>query len=180
MNPLRPFVQQSPDCSDSRSRLSGLLAAVREAGVPLAFDPNYRPRLWEDAATARLWIDRAARMAGTILPTHENGSALFGDADSAATRARYVAAGIGEVVVKDGINPTLFSAGTDSGALAVPGPVRSLDTTGAGDAFNGAYLAARLAGQGAPAAIAAGQAVAGLVVQRPGALVAMAELAAQG
>ena len=44
-----------------------------------------------------------------------------------------------------------------------------MDTTGAGDAFTAAWLAARRAGEGAEAALRAACALAATVVTRPGA-----------
>ena len=46
-----------------------------------------------------------------------------------------------------------------------------VDTSGAGDSFNGAYLAARLSGLAPRAAAEAGLALAAQVVGRPGAIV---------
>ena len=62
------------------------------------------------------------------------------------TASRLQAASVGEIVVKDGADPALVVAGgaeTDVPALRVSDAV---DTTGAGDSFNGGYLTARLAG----------------------------------
>ncbi|MFZ9948762.1 MAG: PfkB family carbohydrate kinase [Gemmobacter sp.] len=63
------------------------------------------------------------------------------------------------------------------GQVAVPPAPRVVDTTGAGDAFNGAVLAAMMQGQGTEAAIAAGQRVAAVVIGQRGALVEAAALA---
>jgi 2-dehydro-3-deoxygluconokinase len=49
--------------------------------------------------------------------------------------------------------------------------VKVVDTSGAGDSFNGAYLAARLRGQDAMEAAKAGLAMAAKVVAQPGAII---------
>jgi 2-dehydro-3-deoxygluconokinase len=49
--------------------------------------------------------------------------------------------------------------------------VKVVDTSGAGDSFNGAYLAARLHGQGAMEAAKAGLVMAAKVVAQPGAII---------
>ena len=57
--------------------------------------------------------------------------------------------------------------------LAVPGLAveRVVDTTAAGDSFNGAYLAARLRGETPEQAAARGCALAARVIQHPGAII---------
>lgn len=47
-----------------REALVALARSVREADGLVAFDGNYRPRLWEDAATAARWRDRAIAASG--------------------------------------------------------------------------------------------------------------------
>jgi len=111
-----------------------------------------------------------------LLPTFDDDKALFGDANRKATAARYLAAGACEVVVKDGARPALVAGGGETGdvpALSVGEPV---DATGAGDSFNGAYLAARLRDCPVAEAAAAGHAVAGQVIRHRGALIPMGEV----
>ena len=65
-------------------------------------------------------------------------------------------------------------AGPDGGAVieVAAQPVANVvDTTAAGDAFNGGYLAARIAGLPIDAAVGHGHAVAGAVVQHRGAII---------
>jgi len=161
-----------------RAALLAALGARGQRGFRVAFDPNLRPVLWEDAATLRATIEAAARRADILLPTHGDEALAFGDADAAATAARYAALGCPEVVVKDGTAPTLWRAGDGRGSRPVTPAARVVDTTGAGDAFGGAYLARRLAGDGPAAAVALAQRVAAAVVGHRGALAPAAALRA--
>jgi 2-dehydro-3-deoxygluconokinase len=53
----------------------------------------------------------------------------------------------------------------------VPRRLVPVDTTGAGDAFNAAYLSARLAGHGPEAAARAAHVLAGVVILQKGAII---------
>lgn len=146
-----------------------MLAAL--AGRRVVFDPNIRPRLWESPEALRQTLTRAAALSRIVLPSFDDEAAAFGDADPAATATRYAAAGAAEVVVKNGTGALTLCQ--DGVTLNIPtlAPVTPTDTTGAGDSFNAGYLASRLSGALPAAAAAAGQRLAALVVQHPGALV---------
>jgi 2-dehydro-3-deoxygluconokinase len=149
-----------------------LMEAIGERGsrpFRVAFDPNIRPRLWPDLATAARAVRRMASLSDILLPTHDDEAIAFGDADAAATVARYRALGVPEVVVKDGTRPTRFDCKGESGMCDVA-PALAVDTTGAGDSFNGAYLAARLGGATVAEAVAQAQRVSAAVVGQRGAL----------
>lgn len=153
-----------------RRTLLAAIASARAAGARIAFDPNYRPRLWPSVDAARAAITQALAVADISLPTFPDEQALFGDATPADTAARLMAAGVSEIVVKDGADPAL--AAWDGRLEIVPAvPVETpVDTTGAGDSFNGGYLAARLAGDAPDVAVRRAHAVAAAVVQVRGAL----------
>lgn len=145
-----------------------LLSAL--AGRRVVFDPNLRPRLWEDMPTLRQTVTAAAAIAEICLPSFDDEHAIFGDPSSRATADRYARSGAREVVVKNGTGPLeLLSDGTAWSSPA-PKPVVPVDTTGAGDSFNAGYMAARLSGSDMAQAVLAGQTLAGQVVQHPGAL----------
>jgi 2-dehydro-3-deoxygluconokinase len=133
----------------------------------VAFDGNYRARLWESEAAARLWRDRAIAEADIGLPTLEDEQALGAAPDAAKVAAHWRALGCGEVVVKLGADGCLLPDGTPCPPPQVLQPV---DTSGAGDAFDAGYLGARLGGAAPGAAALAGHALAGWVVMRPGAI----------
>lgn len=160
-----------------RAALLDALAAARRAGCRIAFDPNIRPRLWQDPEVMRHTITEAARISDILLPSFDDESQWFGDTDTSATRRRYAALGVTEVVVKNGAAPPcIWQAGGQEAHPALP-PVQPLDTTGAGDAFNGGYIAARLNGAAPGAAALLAHALAARVVRHPGALLPQAEAA---
>jgi 2-dehydro-3-deoxygluconokinase len=156
---------------DSRERLLALLARLRDDGTRIAFDTNYRPRLWPDRDAARETVTRTFRLTDIALPTFDDEAALFGDPDPEATAARLHGLGVAEVVVKCGGDPCLLSL--EERQARVPGETvaRPVDTTAAGDSFNAAYLAARLTGASAEDAARAGHRLAARVIATRGAII---------
>jgi 2-dehydro-3-deoxygluconokinase len=153
----------------ARETLLTTVAKARAAGSLVAFDPNYRPRLWRRHEEAQAAILDALAVTDIVLPTFPDEQMLFGDAAPQATANR-LGKLVGEVVVKNGEEPALI---VENGTLRpvpavhVASPV---DTTGAGDSFNGGYLAARLAGHAPAGAVLRAHRVAAAVVQVRGAL----------
>jgi 2-dehydro-3-deoxygluconokinase len=154
-------------------RLAEALGAARSAGALVAMDGNYRPRGWGgDAARARATMERFWRLASIALPTFDDEAALWGDRDAAETVRRLSRLGLGEIVLKRGADSAVVRASDGSlHNVPVPTPIVPLDTTAAGDSFNAAYLAARLAGRPPDGAALLGHRLAGIVIVHRGAIV---------
>lgn len=152
---------------EGRAALLALARRVRERGGKVAFDGNYRPRLWPDADAARAARDAAIALASIGLPTLEDEGMLSGEGDAAAVAAHWEGLGCAETVVKLGAQGCRLP---DGSTIPPPQVLSPVDTSGAGDAFNAGYLSARLRGQDPAAAALAGHALAGWTVMRPGAI----------
>ncbi|MFY9351338.1 MAG: sugar kinase [Sphingobium sp.] len=149
-----------------REALLALCVRVRARGGRIAFDGNYRPRLWEDAATARHWRDRAIALCDIGLPTLAD-EVEMGEADDAADAARRWGAGEGrEIIVKLGGDGCLVN----EALVPIPQVLAVVDSSGAGDAFNAGYLHARLSGGSPHDAALAGHRLAGWNIGRRGAI----------
>ena len=155
----------------SLDRFAEALTRARAAGACIAMDGNYRPRGWGgDAARARAVLERFWRLADIALPTFDDEAMLWGDATPAVTAARLGRLGVGEVVVKHGAEGATCHLDGRTVVVPVPEPVVAVDTSAAGDSFNGAYLAARLGSANIEAAALVGHRMAGIVIQHRGAI----------
>ena len=154
---------------EARAALRGFLAGYRRGGGRVAFDSNYRPRLWPDAATARREIGAFWAATDIGLPSLDDELALYGEAGEAAVLARLAAAGVRRGALKRGAAGPL-PLGAGAALPAFPPAARVVDTTAAGDSFNGAYLAAVLRQAAEADCLAAGHAMASAVIGHPGAI----------
>lgn len=150
-----------------REALLALAREVRQRGGLVAFDGNYRPRLWPDQATARAARDAAIAVASIGLPTLEDETLLSGEGDADAVAAHWQGLGCAETVVKLGPAGCRLPDGQIVAPERVLAPV---DTSGAGDAFNAGYLAARLRAEPPARAALDGHALAGWTIMRRGAI----------
>jgi 2-dehydro-3-deoxygluconokinase len=156
--------------AEDRAGALRLLADLKGRVGRIAFDPNLRVRLWPDLATARAAVEAAVAASDIVLPSEVDGTLIWDEADPERQLDRYRALGAGEIALTAGPAGAWLRTGEGAARLPAP-PTVVADTSGAGDSFNGGYLAARLKGAGPRAAAQAGLALASRVVRAPGALI---------
>ncbi len=152
---------------EGQAEVFALAGTIKDRGGRVAFDANYRPALWEGPQQAIAARDAAIRLADIGLPTCDDESALSGMSDPARVAAHWRGLGCDEVIVKLGARGCMAPDGT---VLAPPEQLSPVDTSGAGDAFNAGYLAARLDGVEPQAACKRGHALAAWTIMRRGAI----------
>ncbi|MER0237296.1 sugar kinase [Fulvimarina sp. MAC8] len=158
-----------------RALLVDLCAEAKAAGKTVAFDPNIRPSLWAGLEEARQSVMRLAEAVTIVLPSFDDETAVFGDADPQTTIERYRSVGVAEIAVKNGAHTIAFRSEDEEGMVEALPDIQPVDATGAGDSFNGAYLCARLKGATAREAVEVGRDTAAKVVGVHGALAEFAD-----
>lgn len=156
----------------SRERLLAVVQRLKRRGALIAWDNNYRARLWNGADAAREAMAPFCALADIALLSLEDALAMQGGGDAGPLLDALQALPCREVVVKRGGLPTLVRT---QGAPFVEVPVQAVaqpvDTTAAGDAFNAAYLAARLRDRPPIEAVGEGNRLAAAVIVHPGAII---------
>ncbi len=123
---------------------------ARRHGVRVAFDTNYRTRLWPPKRAAAV-IHAAIAMAEIALPTIDDARVLTGLEAPDAILDFYLELGSRIVVLKMGAEGAMLA--TPERRVAIPAfPCSVIDSTGAGDTFCGSFLARLCAGDAPEAA----------------------------
>ena len=111
---------------------------IRENGGFNSFDINMRTKLW-DLETARASLAKAFKLSDVVFASMEDMNTLYGinEPEKAAEHLRSM--GVETVVVKHGGKGCYVS--TDERSFTMPGyKIDVVDTTGSGDAFDGAWI----------------------------------------
>ena len=155
----------------SRQVLFSFVREAKRRGALIAFDPNYRPALWESREAAAQAVMNAYGAADVVLTGAEEEASLFGWGSENSELAELERIGVKEAILKSGEHG-IFGM-WNSERFHVPfNPVeRVVDTTAAGDSFAGAYLAFRICGFSPESATQQAARVAGVVVSHPGAII---------
>jgi 2-dehydro-3-deoxygluconokinase len=150
------------------STTADLLAAAQEAGTTTSFDVNYRSKLWSPES-ARETLESLFPDVDLLLVAERDAREVLGREGD----PRDIAAGLAD---EFGFETVIVTRG-EEGALALRDgetheqpaiETETLDPIGTGDAFLGAFLSRRIAGDSVPAALEYGSATAALKRTIPG------------
>lgn len=141
---------------------------VRSAGGRVSYDTNLRLKLWP-LSRARAVIHAALSQCDIALPGLDDAIQLTGHSEPEKIVDFYLGLGPAIVALTLGSKGTLVAT-RDARALIPAQKVEAVDATGAGDAFDGAFLARLLAGDSAFDAAAYANAAAALSTQGYGAV----------
>lgn len=134
----------------SETACDAVFAAIdvaKKAGVKISYDTNLRLKLWPlERATAI--IQRTAALSDVILPGLDDAQALTGLQDPDEIADLYLGLGVGIVALTLGEKGAVIATAAERQFLE-PHNVNCVDATGAGDTFDGAFLARLAAGDNA-------------------------------
>lgn len=141
--------------AEGQAALRAAVAAARELGVLVSFDPNVRRHLWDDLGPLRALCADVLPRCALAKVADDEAELCTGEADPERAAARLVEMGVGIACLTLGARGALVRRGGD--VLRIPAErVEVVDTTGAGDAFVAGLLSA-IARRGDPAALSAGE-----------------------
>lgn len=170
---LSGITQAISQTAQVATRHAGRVA--RQVGTRVAFDPNYRPSLWAGSGgldAARAALREVLPCVDLLLPSFPADAALLDPMPIDAPEAARAFAALGvTVALKDGPHGAwLCEPGAEPRHVPAPPVADVLDTTGAGDAWNGAFLHALTRAQPPELAARAAHASAAHVIRHRGAL----------
>lgn len=111
---------------------------VKENGGFNSFDINMRAKLW-DTETARKSLAEAFEVCDVVFASMEDMNTLYGISETEKAAKHLREMGVETVVVKHGGKGCYVS--TDEKSFTMPGyKITPVDTTGSGDAFDGAWI----------------------------------------
>lgn len=122
-----------------RSATIRAVELARAGGAIISYDPNYRPPLWENVSQALEMMRLGLRLADIVKVSLEEAQLLTGRENPDQAAAALQDMGPRVIFITGGASGCFCY--TEAARVYAPGfPVKAVDTTGAGDTFQGTML----------------------------------------
>lgn len=151
--------------------LWGMITELKFKGVQIIFDPNYRARLWNSPKEAKDQFEFAFSLADIVLPSVDDFSTLYGLNSAEQVHQFFDTYTFKELVVKNGEKGLYVVTNGEVQHYQNQPVEKVVDTTSAGDSFNGLYVGARALGLDTKTSIELASKAAAFVIQHRGAIV---------
>lgn len=116
------------------------LDMARARNLMISYDPNYRPTLWPDEATARTVIQDSFKYCHLAKIAEEEWSVATGHEDLDAGIQAVLDRGVEVLIISRGANGALVTNGDYRLEITGRRDIEVVETLGAGDAFMGAMI----------------------------------------
>lgn len=156
---------------EQREILYEFVRTARLRGAVVAFDPNFRPALWESHDAAVEATMKAYGLADIVLTGADEQAGLFDWRSEDSGLDELERLGVREAIVKAGERGIFGTSNGQRFHIPFTPADQVVDTTAAGDSFVGAYLAFRLRSGSPEEATDLASRVARIVVASRGAIV---------
>lgn len=148
-----------------------MIEKLKAAGVNIVFDPNYRARMWDNESQAKTQFEKAFSLSNIVLPGVDDFQQLYGLSTSQEVYDFCKPYQFDELIIKNGEAGIFCYTKTEHFQFDITPVNNVVDTTSAGDSFNGVYLGARTKNVSISDAIDLASKAAGFVIQHKGAIV---------
>lgn len=156
-----------------RKKLCSIARRLKNQGKHVVFDPNYRAKGWSNPETAQAVMVEFASSASIVLATIDDENELFGQMPGKQHAQNWHDRGVQTVILKCGPRGALIYEKGVADHKEVPVEVceNPVDTTGAGDSFNAAFIASLSRGADLETAVEKGNSLASQVIRFNGAII---------
>jgi fructokinase/2-dehydro-3-deoxygluconokinase len=151
--------------SPARETILQAMEKAKAKGIPVSLDLNIRNEMWGYDDETRATFERAVSLSDVVFGNAEEEICLVARNSSIDQALNTLSAGNRTIIARIGADGAYVSA--SSQLTHVPGfEVEVVDTLGAGDAFDGGFITARMEGLAVTESVRWGNAVAALKIGR--------------